>query len=71
MQGLEAQLQHFAGRQRAKRQRREMATREMQNQAMRFAIRSQRVAFANTMSFVSEFLVSCGRLEAVLGEESR
>lgn len=57
MKGLEVQLQHFARRQRAKRQREEMAMREQHNQAMRFAIRTQRISFANTMSHISEFLV--------------
>lgn len=64
VKGLEAQLQHYARRQRAKRQREEMAMREQHNQVMRYAIRTQRITFANTMSHISEFLV---RVAAVHG----
>jgi hypothetical protein len=34
-----------------------MAMREQHNQGMRYAIRTQRITFANTMSHISEFLV--------------
>lgn len=64
--GLETQLQHLAKRDRLKRQREEVATREANNNALRYAIRSQRIAFANTTSFTNEFLVDwpllCGLL---------
>jgi hypothetical protein len=54
---LEEQLEDAAWRGRVKRQREEVAARELFGQAVRGAIHSQRVAFANTMSHISEFLV--------------
>ncbi|ETM33844.1 hypothetical protein L914_18961 [Phytophthora nicotianae] len=56
VQGLMLQLQHLARRGVVEIRRDALAARMRRNQALRESIQGQRIIFANTQSFISEFL---------------
>ncbi|KAG7380210.1 hypothetical protein PHYPSEUDO_007632 [Phytophthora pseudosyringae] len=56
VQGLMLQLQHLARRGVVEIRRDALAARMKRNQALRDSIQGQRIVFANTQSFISEFL---------------
>ncbi|RLN86429.1 hypothetical protein BBJ28_00003605 [Nothophytophthora sp. Chile5] len=57
VQGLNAHLQHLAQQGEFAKRREVVLARVQQNQELRNSIRGQRIIFANTQSFISEFLV--------------
>jgi uncharacterized membrane protein (Fun14 family) len=61
VQGLLLQLQHLQRRGVVEIRRDALAAKRKKNQALRDSIQGQRIIFANTQSYISEFLVTAAR----------